>query len=226
MSDLLAGLAQWAIDIVYSFGYIGVAILIGLINLHLLPVPTQVVLGLAGFLVGQGQFSFFGVLASSTVGALAASLILYALGFWVGEENLRQLITRLERFKLVFVADLERASEVFEHHGGKAILIGHLFPGIGALISIPAGIKRMPIFGQFMAYSVLGCILWNGGFIILGLVLGSNWPVIKQYAAIIEYAALTAIVGGIILLLWRRRKAWQVYNKHVEQEKKTHRHKH
>jgi membrane protein DedA with SNARE-associated domain len=226
MSDLLAGLAQWAIDIVYSFGYIGVAVLIGLINLHLLPVPTQVVLGLAGFLVGQGQFSFFGVLASSTVGALAASLILYALGFWVGEENLRRLITRLERFKLVFVADLERASEVFEHHGGKAILIGHLFPGIGALISIPAGIKRMPIFGQFMAYSVLGCILWNGGFIILGLVLGSNWPVIKQYAAIIECAALTAIVGGIILLLWRRRKAWQVYNKHVEQEKKTHRHKH
>jgi membrane protein DedA with SNARE-associated domain len=226
MSDLLAGLAQWAIEIVYSFGYIGVAVLIGLINLHLLPVPTQVVLGLAGFLVGQGQFSFFGVLASSTVGALVASLILYALGFWVGEENLRQLITRLERFKLVFVADLERASEVFEHHGGKAILIGHLFPGIGALISIPAGIKRMPIFGQFMAYSVLGCILWNGGFIILGLVLGSNWPVIKQYAAIIEYAALTAIVGGVILLLWRRRKAWQVYNKHVEQEKKTHRHKH
>ena len=226
MSDLLAGLAQWAIDIVYSFGYIGVAVLIGLINLHLLPVPTQVVLGLAGFLVGQGQFSFLGVLASSTVGALAASLILYTLGFWVGEENLRQLIARLERFRLVFVADLERASEVFEHHGGKAILIGHLFPGIGALISIPAGIKRMPIFGQFMAYSVLGCILWNGGFIILGLVLGSNWPVIKQYAAIIEYAALTAIVGGVILLLWRRRKAWQVYNKHVEQEKKTHRHKH
>jgi membrane protein DedA with SNARE-associated domain len=126
----------------------------------------------------------------------------------------------------VFVADLERASEVFEHHGGKAILIGHLFPGIGALISIPAGIKRMPIFGQFMTYSILGCILWNGGFIILGLVLGSNWPAIKQYAAIIEYALLTAIVGGVILLLWRRRKAWQAYNKHVEQEKKTHRYKH
>jgi membrane protein DedA with SNARE-associated domain len=226
MSDLLAGLAQWAIDIVYSFGYIGVAVLIGLINLHLLPVPTQVVLGLAGFLVGQGQFSFLGVLASSTVGALAASLILYTLGFWVGEENLRQLIARLERFRLVFVADLERASEVFEHHGGKAILIGHLFPGIGALISIPAGIKRMPIFGRFLTYSVLGCILWNGGFIILGLVLGSNWPVIKQYAAIIEYAVLASIVGGVLLLLWRRRKAWQAYNKHVEQEKKTHRHKH
>ncbi len=226
MSDLLASLAQWAVDIVYSFGYIGVAVLIGLINLHLLPVPTQLVLGLAGFLVGQGQFSSFGVLASSTVGAVAASLGLYALGLWIGEENLHRLVKRFERFGLVFVADLERASEVFEHHGGKAILIGHLFPGIGALISIPAGIKRMPIFGRFMVYTVLGCILWNGAFIVLGLALGSNWPVIKQYSSIIEYVALAAIVGGVLLLLWRRRKAWQVYKQHAEQEEKARHHKH
>ena len=218
MSDLLAYIAQWAVDIVYSFGYVGVAVLIGLINLHLLPVPTQLILGLAGFLVGQGQFSLFGVLASSTAGAIVASLGLYALGFWIGEKNLRRLVKRFERFRLVFVADLERASEVFEHHGGKAILIGHLFPGIGALISIPPGIKRMRIFGRFMVYTTLGCILWNGAFIVLGLALGSNWPVIKQYASIIEYAALAALVGGVLLLLWRRRKAWKTYK---EQEEKS-----
>jgi membrane protein DedA with SNARE-associated domain len=215
MSDLLGNLAHWAVNVVYSFGYIGVAVLIGLINMHLLPVPTQLVLGLAGFLVGQGRFSFVLVLVASTVGAVVASLVLYAVGAWIGEENLRRVIKRFERFKLIFVADLERASEVFEKHGGKAILIGHLFPGIGALISIPAGIKRMPIFGRFMAYTLFGCILWNGGFIILGLLLGSNWPVVKEYASIIEYAALTAIVGGVLLLLWRR---WKAY-KHIEKEK-------
>jgi len=225
MSDLLASLAQWAVDIVYSFGYVGVAVLIGLINLHLLPVPTQLVLALAGFLVGQGQFSLLGVLASSTVGAIAASLVLYALGLWIGEESLHRLVKRFERFKLIFVADLERASEVFEHHGGKAILIGHLFPGIGALISIPAGITRMRIFGRFMIYTVFGCILWNGAFILLGLALGSHWPVIKQYASIIEHAALAAIVGGIVLLLWRRRKAWKTYKQH-EQEEEARRRKH
>jgi membrane protein DedA with SNARE-associated domain len=215
MSDLLANLAQWAVDVVYAFGYIGVAVLIGLINMHLLPVPTQLVLGLAGFLVGQGRFSFVLVLVASTVGAVVASLVLYAVGAWIGERNLRRVIKRFERFKLIFVADLERASEVFEKHGGKAILIGHLFPGIGALISIPAGIKRMPIFGRFMAYTLLGCILWNGGFIILGLLLGSNWPAVKEYASIIEYAALVAMVGGVLLLLWRR---WKAY-KHIEKEK-------
>ena len=222
MSDLLGYLAQWAVNIVYSFGYVGVAVLIGLINLHLLPVPTQLVLGLAGFLVGQGRFSFALVLAASTMGAVAASLGLYTVGAWIGEESLRRIIGRFERFKLVFVADLERASEVFERHGGKAILIGHLFPGIGALISIPAGITRMPIFGRFMAYTLLGCILWNGGFIVLGLLLGSNWPAVKEYASIIETAVLAIIVAGVLLLLWRRRKAWQAYNELPKQEKKTH----
>jgi membrane protein DedA with SNARE-associated domain len=221
MSDLLANLAQWTVDIVYSFGYIGVAVLIGLINIHLLPVPTQLVLGLAGFLVGQGRFSFVLVLVASTGGAVVASLVLYAVGAWIGEDNLRRLIKRFERFKLIFVADLDRSSEVFEKHGGKAILIGHLFPGIGALISIPAGIKRMPIFGRFMVYTLLGCILWNGGFIILGLLLGSNWPAVKEYASIIEYAALAAIVGGVLLLLWGR---WKAY-KRVEREEKPPRHK-
>src|SRR3954467_14197893 len=103
MNDLLGSLAQWAIDIVYSFGYVGVAVLIGLVNLHLLPIPTQLILALAGFLVGQGQFSFFGVLASSSAGAIVASLVLYAIGAWIGEESLRRFIQRAERFKLIFI---------------------------------------------------------------------------------------------------------------------------
>ena len=210
MSDLLAGVAQWAVEIVYAFGYVGIAILIGLINLHTLPIPTQLILCLAGFLVGQGQFSFAAVLASSTVGAVAASLVLYAVGLWIGEDTLRRVIKRFERFKLIFVADLERASEVFERHGGKAILVGHLFPGVGAMISIPAGIKRMNIFGRFMTYTILGCLLWNGGFIVLGLLLGSNWPVVKQYSSIIELAVLAVVVGGVLLLIWRR---WNAYKR-------------
>src|SRR5918995_1444486 len=221
MSDLLGNVAQWAVDIVYSFGYVGVAVLIGLINLHLLPVPTQLVLGLAGFLVGQGRFSFALVLLASTVGAMIASLGLYAVGARIGEESLRRLIKRFERFKLIFVADLDRASEGFEKHGGEGILIGHLFPGVGALISIPAGIKRMPLMGRFMTYSILGCVLWNGGFFVLRVVAGSNRPVVKEYASIIEYTALAAIVGGVLLLLWRR---WNAY-KHPDREKEAHRHK-
>ncbi len=209
MGDLIGTIAYWAVEIVYSFGYIGIAVLIGLINLHLLPIPTQLILCLAGFLVGQGQFTFALVLLSSTVGAVAASLVLYYLGAWIGESNLRRLVKRFERFKLIFVADLERASEVFGHHGGKAILIGHLFPGVGAMISIPAGIKRMHIFGRFMIYTILGCLIWNAGFTFLGLLLGSNWPVVKQYSSIIEYSVLALLIVGILVLIWRRWKAYK-----------------
>jgi membrane protein DedA with SNARE-associated domain len=208
MGDLIGNIAYWAVEAVYSFGYIGIAVLIGLINLHVLPIPTQLILCLAGFLVGQGQFTFALVLLASTIGAVAASLVLYYLGAWIGESNLRRLVKRFERFKLLFVADLERASEIFGRHGGKAILTGHLFPGVGAMISIPAGIKRMPVFGRFMIYTILGCLLWNGGFIFLGLLLGSNWPVVKEYSSIIEYSVLAILIMGIFVLIWRR---WRTY---------------
>ena len=204
---MFADLARWAVDVVYSFGYVGVFVLIALVNLHLLPVPTQLILALAGFLVGQGRFSFVSVLVASTAGALAASLVLYLLGLWIGEENLYRLVKRFERFKLVFGSDLVRASEVFERHGGKAILIGHLVPAVGALISVPAGLTRMPLLGRFMVYTVLGSALWNGAFIVLGWALGAQWASVKQYASIIEYAALALMVGGILWLLWRRWKA-------------------
>src|SRR5919199_5147898 len=164
MSGLIAELAQWAVDVVYSFGYVGIFILIALVNLHLLPIPTQLILGLAGFLVGQGKFSFVLVLVASTTGAVAASFVLYFLGFCINEESLHRFVKRFERFRLVFVSDLVRASEVFERHGGKAILLGHLVPAVGAFISIPAGLPRMPLFGRFMVYTVLGSTLWNGVF--------------------------------------------------------------
>ena len=207
MNDLLAGLAQWAVDVVYSFGYVGVLVLIALVNLHLLPVPTQLILALAGFLVGQGRFSFVLVLVASTTGAVIASLVLYFLGRCIGEENLYRLVKRIERFKLVFGSDLVRASKVFERHGGKAILVGHLVPAVGALISVPAGLTRMPIIGRFMFYTVLGSTLWNGVFIILGWVLGAQWTSVKQYASIIEYVVAAAMATGILWLLWRRWKA-------------------
>ena len=209
MHDLLAELAQWSVEVVYSFGYVGIAVLIGLVNLHVLPVPTQLILCLAGFLVGQGQFSFTMVLASSTLGAVAASLVLYTLGLWIGEESLRKLIVRLERFKLVFGSDLDKASDVFVRHGGKAIILGHLFPGIGALISVPAGIKRMPILGQFMVYTILGSALWNGIFIVLGLVLGAQWAIVKQYTSVIEFVIIITVIAGFLWFVWRRWKAYK-----------------
>ena len=208
MSELLADIAQWAVSVVYSFGYLGVFVLIALINLHLLPLPTPLILALAGFLVGQGHFSLILVLTVSTAGTMAASIVFYYLGFWVGEESVRRLIRRFERLKLVFESDLDKASEEFERHGGKALVLGHLVPGLGPLISIPAGIKRMPILGRFMVYSVLGSALWDGGFVVLGWILGSQWMIVERYTLIIEYVVLATMAGGVVWFVWHR---WKVH---------------
>jgi membrane protein DedA with SNARE-associated domain len=206
---LLADITQWAIDVVYSFGYIGVFFLTALGNMNLL-IPTQLTLPLAGFLVGQGRFLLVSVLTASTAGSVAASLILYLLGLWSGE-SLRHRIRRIDkRFnKLVFKPDLDSAGKLFERHGREAILIGRFVPGTGAPISVLAGIKRMPIW-QFTIYTAFGSALWNGVFIGLGWELGAQWPLVKQYASIIEYVVLAAVaVGGVLWILWRR---WKMHN--------------
>lgn len=208
MGELLTDLARWVTDVVHSFGYVGVFVLIVLGDLRL-PIPTELTLPLAGFLVGQGRLSFIPVLLTATAARVTTSLILYTLGLRIGGERLRRLIRRFERFGLLFTSDVDKASEVFERHGGKAVLIGHLVPGVGALISVPAGLKRMPIRWRFLGYTALGSTLWTGALVGLGWALGSRWRMVELYASFIGYAVLAAVVLGVIWLLWRRWKAFR-----------------
>ncbi len=203
MIALLPDVVEWATDIAYSFGYVGIAFLTGLGNLHL-PIPTEITLPLAGFLVGQGRFSFFPVLIWTTVAAVVAAVILYLPGRWFGEERLRRFVRRFGRFVLVKESDLDKASRLFEQHGGKAILIGRLIPGVGTLISVPAGIYRMPILGWFMVFTVLDTVVWNAILIGLGWALGAQWTLVEQYASIVQYPVLAAIALGLAWLAWRR----------------------
>ena len=119
---------------------------------------------------------------------------------------MRRFIKRVERFKIVSESDLDKASKLFERHGGKAIVIAHFIPGLGSFISVPPGIQRWPIYGRFMAYTILAGVLWNGAFIGLGWVLGTQWTLVEQYAKIIEYVALAAVAVGIVWFAWRRWK--------------------
>jgi membrane protein DedA with SNARE-associated domain len=207
MGSLLAELARWVFDVVHSFGYVGVFVLVLSGSLYL-PIPTELTLPLFGFLVGQGRLSFVAVLLTGTAARVAAAFIFYALGLRIREARLRRLIERAERTKLLFRSDLDRASGAFERHGGKAILIGHLIPGVGALISVPAGLKRMPIRWRFLGYTVLGGTLWTGTLVGLGWTLGRRWRIVELYASFVGLAVLAVIVSGVLWFLWRR---WRAY---------------
>ena len=193
-------------DVVHSFGYVGVFLVVLAGSLYL-PVPTELTLPLFGFLVGQGRLSFGAVLVTATAARVGAALIFYALGLRIGEARLRRLIERAERTKLVFGSDLDRAGAAFGRHGGKAILIGHLIPGVGALISVPAGLKRMPVRWQFLGYTFIGAASWVATLVGLGWALGRRWRVVEVYASFLALVVLILIVSAILWFLWRRWRA-------------------
>ncbi|HEV2094408.1 MAG TPA: DedA family protein [Rubrobacter sp.] len=205
MGSLLAELARWVFDVVHSFGYVGVFVLVLAGSLYL-PIPTELTLPLFGFLVGQGRLSLVPVVLTAAAARVSAALIFYALGLRIGQARLRRLIERAERTKLLFGSDLDRASGAFERHGGTAILIGHLIPGVGALISVPAGLKHMPIRWRFLGYTVLGVTLWTGTLIGLGWALGRRWRIVELYASFVGLAVLATVFLGVLWFLWRRWK--------------------
>jgi membrane protein DedA with SNARE-associated domain len=206
MGGVLTDLVRWVIDVVHSLGYVGVFVLIVAGSLYL-PVPTELTLPLFGFLIGNGHLSFFPVLLTATAARLCAALILYAVGFRLREARLRRVIKHFERYKLLFVSDVERASAVFERHGGKAILVGHLIPGVGALVSVPAGLKRMPLRWRFLGYTILGCSIWNSSLIGLGWALGGRWRIVEVFTSFVGFSVLIILITTTIWFFWRRRKA-------------------
>ena len=183
------------------------AVLVALGNIRLVPIPAELTLPLAGLLVGEGQLTFVLVLLWTTVASVIVSVILYLLGFWVGEESLRRFIKKFGRFVFVYETDLDKTCEMFRRHGGIACLVGRLIPGVTVLISIPAGIERMPIYGRFMIFTILATIAFNGAFVGVGWALGNHWDIVVQYAAIVNYVTIAAIAGGILWFVGSRWKA-------------------
>ena len=206
MGGVLADLVRWVIDVVHSLGYVGVFVLI-LAGSVYLPVPTELTLPLFGFLIGNGRLSLVPVILTATAARVCAALVMYAVGFRLREARLRRVIKYFERSKLLFVSDFESASAVFERHGGKAILVGHLIPGVGALVSVPAGLKRMPVRWRFLGYTILGCSIWNASLISLGWALGGRWRIIEVFTSFVGSAILIILIAATIWLFWRRRKA-------------------
>jgi membrane protein DedA with SNARE-associated domain len=197
----------WLTTIIFSLGYLGLAVLVALGNIRLVPIPAELTLPLAGLLVGEGQLTFVLVLLWTTVASVIVSVILYLLGFWVGEESLRRFIRKFGRFVFVYESDLDKTCEMFRRHGGIACLVGRLIPGVTVLISIPAGIELMRIYGRFMIFTILATIAFNGAFVGVGWALGNHWDIVVQYAAIVNYVTIAAIAGGILWFVGSRWKA-------------------
>lgn len=188
----LGGLVGWVLQVIEALGAVGVGLLVALESIFP-PIPSEVVLPLAGFLAGQGRLGLVPVLGWATAGSLVGALTLYWLGAALGLDRLKRLA---DRIPLADARDVERAESWFSRHGVWAVLLGRMVPGVRSLVSIPAGVDRMPLW-LFSLLTVLGSAVWNALFIGLGYLLGDRWAEVGRYSDLINYV----VIGGFALLL-------------------------
>jgi membrane protein DedA with SNARE-associated domain len=203
-----SGLTGWVAGLVESFGEVGVGVLVALENI-VPPVPSEVVLAMAGYLAGEGRLNVVGATVAATLGSMLGALALYGLGAAIGEDRLKRW---LDRVPLVDPDDLERADRWFDRYGKWAVLFGRLVPVVRSLVSVPAGADRMPL-GQFVALTALGSSIWNSLLVWLGFTLGSQWQQIDRYSRWVDlalYATFAALIAMWVLKRVRRRRERQL----------------
>ena len=198
-------IAEWVTGVIEALGYPGLTALVALENLFP-PIPSEVILPLAGFLTGQGRFSFLLVLVATTLGSLIGALLLYGIGAAVGRRRVRRLIERYGQWALLTTDDLDKAEQWFDRHGSIAVFTGRLAPVVRSLVSIPAGYSRMPL-GQFLLLTGIGSALWNGVLVGLGWALGENWHIIDRYVGWLQYLVIAIVAILVLRFVWQRLRA-------------------
>jgi membrane protein DedA with SNARE-associated domain len=202
MSSLLGNFAGWATDVIESLGYWGLAFLVALENVFP-PIPSEVILPMAGFLTGDGRMNYGIALFAATSGSIIGALILYYIGHWFGEHRLRRLVRNHGKWLGVKESDIDKADDWFDRYGGVAVMLCRVVPIVRSLISIPAGLRRMPL-GTFVLYTALGSAVWNAILIGAGWILGDNWEEVEQYVGYLQYLVIFAVLLFAVWWVWNR----------------------
>lgn len=182
---------DWILSIIETGGYLGIFFLMVLENIFP-PIPSEVILPLAGFSAALGNLHIVGVIFVATCGAVVGCLPWYVLGRLFGSGRLKRLSARYGRLVTLSPEDINVAQAGFRRHGEIAVLFGRLIPTVRTLISIPAGIARMPL-GSFLLYSFVGSAIWTTALVLVGYVLESQYEKVSGY--------LNLVSDGIVLLI-------------------------
>jgi len=202
--DFLNGPVRDLVTQIYSaVGYLGVALWVAIESV-IIPIPSELVLPFAGFLVGQGTaiepltgqpWNVVLVTLFGTVGATLGALIAYAIGWYGG----RPIIERWGRYLGITPDDLDRADDFFARHGDAAAFFGRMVPIVRSLVSFAAGIAHMRL-GRFIVFTFLGSLPWTLLLVVAGMVMGANWEEIGGILKRFEYLVLAIL--AVIALLW------------------------
>jgi membrane protein DedA with SNARE-associated domain len=188
---------DWVRNTVSAGGYPALGGLILAENLFP-PIPSELILPLAGFYVGQGEMTFVLAVLAATLGSLAGALILYAVARFGG----RRVVLRFGKVLRIKGSDLDRADHWFDRHGAPIVLFGRLVPGARSLVSIPAGLSEMPVL-KFTALTALGSTVWNCALIGAGWALGEHYEKVGGIVGPIGTAVVGLCVLAVIALVFR-----------------------
>jgi membrane protein DedA with SNARE-associated domain len=201
--DGLTGFTGLVADVIASMGELGVGALVFLETVFP-PLPSEAVLGLAGWEAHMGRMNIVLAVVAATVGAVLGGVVFYGLGAWFGEERAKSLLARIP---LIDRDDLDAASDIFRRHGQRIVFFGRFVPIVRSLVSIPAGAQRMPI-ATFVLLTALGSGIWNSILIGAGYLLGTQYHVFEDYLKYLDYVVIAVIVGvvGWYLIRWYRKR--------------------
>jgi len=199
---VLGGLVEFVTNVVERLGYVGLMLLVALENVFP-PIPSEVILPLAGFNVFQGDFSFPLVLLFATLGSTIGALALYAIGAWVGEARLRSLVRAHGGKLFLKERDIDNAESWFRRYGALAVFLCRMVPIVRSLISIPAGVDRMPV-ARFTLLTAAGSLLWNGALVGAGWALGTQWHRVEGVITAFQYLVIAVGALVVVWFLWTR----------------------
>ncbi len=202
MSSLLGDMSGWATDVMDALGYFGLAFLVALENVFP-PIPSEIILPLAGFNSSAGSMNIFLAILFATIGSLVGALILYYVGYVFGEERVRYVVNRWGKWLGFKESDIDKADEWFDRHGGLAVMLCRVVPIVRSLISIPAGLRKMPVL-SFALYTTIGSLVWNTILIWAGYLLGDNWDHVEEYVGVLQYVVIAVVLVVGIWWVWAR----------------------
>lgn len=202
MASLMETVRLWIEQIMSALGYPGIALIMLAENLFP-PIPSELVMPLAGFLVAQGQFSFVGAILAGTTGSVLGAVVLYYIGRVAGEPLVRPFFRNYGKWFLLSEQDLDKALSVFGRHGDIMVFTGRVIPLIRSLISLPAGMHRMPI-GRFLLLTTVGSAIWTTLLTVAGYILGANWSRVVDFISDYQKVVLGLIVVGVVYFVVRR----------------------
>jgi membrane protein DedA with SNARE-associated domain len=198
IDSLLAGLFSLILNIVSWWGYLGILFLMALESANI-PVPSEVILPFAGFLVSTGRFDFASVVVAGALGNLLGSLINYAVAYRYREKAASLLV----RTHLVTDEELSRVTDWFRRRGLAAAFLGRFLPVVRTFISFPAGMFGVNLC-KFSILTFIGSFIWSATLVYVGYIAGSNWTILEPYFRQFDYIIVLAIAAVALFEVKRR----------------------